>query len=90
MNLLLGMPAVVPIWLLWFLAASWHNPEPTENDGMALWLVIIVPVVGLYTLLWCTANRALARRTSLAAQNYWLLSVTGTFLPTLTLIVLYP
>nr|WP_171109789.1 MULTISPECIES: hypothetical protein [Streptomyces] len=89
-NLLLGIPGVVPIWLLWFLAASRHNPEPTENDGMALWLVIIVPVVGLYTLLWWTANTALARRTSLAAQHYWLLSVAGTFLPTLTLILLYP
>ncbi|MEU8650223.1 hypothetical protein [Streptomyces sp. NPDC048737] len=89
-NLLLGIPGVVPIWLLWFLAASRYAPEPTENDGMALWLVIIAPVVGLYMLLWWTVNSTLARRTSLAAQNYWLLSGVGTFLPTITLVLLHP
>ncbi|WP_028799255.1 hypothetical protein [Streptomyces sp. 142MFCol3.1] len=89
-NLLLGVPGVVPIWLLWFLAANWSHPEPTENDGMALWLVIILPIVGLYTLLWWTANRALARRTSLAARTYWLLSAMGTFSPTVTLVLIHP
>ncbi|MET8638993.1 hypothetical protein ACWEQ2_04250 [Streptomyces sp. NPDC004096] len=89
-NLLLGIPGIVPIWLLWFLAASWHNPEPTENDGMALWLVIVVPIVGLYTMLWWTANSALVHRTSLATQTYWLLSAVGTLLPTVTLILLNP
>jgi hypothetical protein len=89
-NVLLGIPGIVPIWLLWFLAASRHDPEPTENDGTALWLVIIAPVVGLYMLLWWSANSALARRTSLAARNYWMLSVVSTFLPALTLIVMYP
>ncbi|MEV6613894.1 hypothetical protein AB0N31_08450 [Streptomyces sp. NPDC051051] len=89
-NLLLGIPGVVPIWLLWFLAASRYDPEPTENDGMALWLVIIAPVVGLYVLLWWTANSALARRTSLSAQTYWLLSGVGTFLPTIALVLLHP
>lgn len=87
-NLLLGIPGVVPIWLLWFLASNWvTGPEPEENDGMALWLVIIVPIVGLYALLWCAANRALARRTSLAARNYWPLSAVGTSLPTVMLIL---
>lgn len=89
-NLLLGIPGVVPIWLLWFLTANWIHPEPTENDGTALWLVIVVPVVGLYALLWSVTNRALARRTSLAARSYWLLSVTGTLLPTTALILMYP
>jgi hypothetical protein len=76
--------------LLWFLTANWIHPEPTENDGTALWLVIVVPVVGLYALLWSVTNRALARRTSLAARSYWLLSVTGTLLPTTALILMYP
>lgn len=90
MNLLLGIPGIVPFWLLWFLAASWRNPPPTENDGMALWLVIVVPIVGLYTMLWWAANRALVRRMSLARQTYWLLSALGTFMPTIALILLNP
>ncbi|MCF4138377.1 hypothetical protein L1856_19180 [Streptomyces sp. Tue 6430] len=89
-NLLLGIPGVVPIWLLWFLAASRYDPEPTENDGMVLWWVIIAPVVGLYLLLWWTANSALARRTALSARNYWLLSGAGTFSPTIALVLLNP
>jgi hypothetical protein len=90
-NLLLGVPAVVPIWLVWFLAASWVGPrEPTENDGMALWLVIIVPVVALYALLWCAANRPLARRSSLAARAYWSLSVLGTLTPAAGLVLVAP
>ncbi|GAA2336557.1 hypothetical protein OKJ48_17245 [Streptomyces kunmingensis] len=90
LNLLLGIPGVVPIWLLWYLISNWTDPAPTENDGMALWLVIIVPVVGLYALLWWFPNRALARRTTLTAQNYWLLSAAGTLLPTAALILLDP
>ncbi|MFE4214716.1 hypothetical protein [Streptomyces sp. NPDC056844] len=90
-NLLLGIPAVVPFWLLWFLAASWvSGPPAEENDGMALWLVIVVPVVGLYALLWSAVNRPLARRSSLAPRTYWLLGVLGTLLPTTALIIIYP
>jgi hypothetical protein len=89
-NLLLGIPGIVPIWLLWFLAASWHDPEPTENDGMALWLVIVVPAVGLYAMLWRATNSALSSRTSLTARTYWLLSVAGTLSPTVVLLLLNP
>ncbi|NUP22483.1 MAG: hypothetical protein HOZ81_41755 [Streptomyces sp.] len=90
-NLLLGVPAVVPIWLLWFLTANWAGPrEPTENDGMALWLVVIVPIVALYLLLWSAANRPLARRTSLDARGYWSLSILATLLPTAALILISP
>ncbi|MFI7384699.1 hypothetical protein [Streptomyces sp. NPDC049813] len=90
LNLLLGIPGVVPIWLLWYFAANLVDPAPTENDGMALWLVIIVPVVCLYALLWWFPNRALARRAPLTASHYWLLSATGTLLPTAALILHSP
>ncbi|MER5944952.1 hypothetical protein ABT127_02680 [Streptomyces sp. NPDC001904] len=90
-NLLLGIPAVVPIWLLWFLAASRvSGPPAEENDGMALWLVIIVPVVVLYGLLWSAVNRPLARRSLLTPRTYWLLSALGTLLPTTALIIISP
>ncbi|MGW0862118.1 hypothetical protein [Streptomyces sp. NPDC002611] len=93
-NLLLGIPAVVPIWLLWYLTANWPLAElgltvrePTENDGMALWLVIVVPVVALFGLIWWLANMPLRRRTALAPRTYWLLSLAAPLLPTAVLIL---
>ncbi|MFB7933024.1 hypothetical protein ACFC4C_28375 [Streptomyces sp. NPDC056039] len=93
-NLLLGIPAVVPIWLLWYLTANWPLAElgltvrePTENDGMALWLVIVVPVVALFGLIWWLANSPLRRRTALAPRTYWLLSLSAPLLPTAVLIL---
>lgn len=93
-NVLLGIPGVVPIWLLWYLAVNWPLAElgltvrePTENDGMAGWLLIVVPVVGLYGLLWWTANKPLRRDTGFAPHTYWLLGVLATFVPTIALIM---
>lgn len=87
-NLLLGIPAVVPVWLLWFLASSWvTGPTPEENDGMGVWVVIAAVVVIPFALLWSAVNRSLARRSSLAPRTYWPLSVLATLLPTLALII---
>ncbi|MCQ4200810.1 hypothetical protein ACFW5W_19645 [Streptomyces sp. NPDC058783] len=92
-NLLLGVPAVVPIWLVWYLLANGPLAEfggpmrnPTENDGMALWLVIVVPVVALFGLIWWLANEPLRRRTALAPRSFWLLCVLVPFLPTAVLV----
>jgi hypothetical protein len=52
---------------------------------MALWLVIVIPVVTLYGLIWWLANQPLRRRTTLAAPTYWLLSLTAPLLPTAAL-----
>ncbi|MFF7738016.1 hypothetical protein [Streptomyces sp. NPDC007984] len=91
-NVLLGIPGVVPIWLLWYVAANWPLAdagwtmrEPTENDGIAPALVIAVPVVTLYVLIWWLANSPLRRRTALAPHTYWLLSLTAPLLPTAAL-----
>ncbi|MEU3852036.1 hypothetical protein [Streptomyces sp. NPDC029554] len=91
-NLLLGIPGVVPFWLLWYVtvngplaALGWTTREPTENDGMALWLVIVVPVVTLYGLIWWLANTPLRRRTALAPRTYRALSLTAPLVPTAAL-----
>ncbi|MDX3099103.1 hypothetical protein PV703_15460 [Streptomyces sp. ME01-24h] len=93
-NLLLGIPGVVPLWMLWYLAANWPladlgltGREPTENDGIMPGLLLFGPVVLLYAVLWWAANRPLAARTALTARGYWLLSVLATFLPTAALVV---
>ncbi|MGC0410088.1 hypothetical protein RKD32_002953 [Streptomyces sp. SAI-195] len=92
-NVLLGIPGVVPFWLVWYLMVNWPLAElgwtvrePTENDGMALWLVIVVPVVALFAMLWWLVNAPLRRRTSLAPRTFWLLSALAPLLPMAALI----
>jgi len=90
-NVLLGIPGVVPIWLLWFLAANWASgPEPTDNDPMVLWLPIAAIIVVPYVLLWSAVNRSIRRRSSLTPRTYWLLSALATFLPSAALIIYSP
>ncbi|WP_380281672.1 hypothetical protein [Kitasatospora purpeofusca] len=91
-NLLLGVPAVVPVWLLWYFAANWPLAalgwtvgEPTENDGPLPWLVLGGPVVAAFAGLWWLANRGLRRRSG-GGRGYWPLSVALTLVPTGALI----
>ncbi|MFE7791517.1 hypothetical protein [Streptomyces sp. NPDC057460] len=93
-NLLLGIPGVVPVWLLSYLAGNWPlaavgwtQREPTENDGMLPWLLVGGPVVALFALLWWLANRPLRRRTALAPRLYWSVSALMTLVPSITLMI---
>lgn len=93
-NLVLGIPGVVPVWLLsyfavnWPLAAvGWTQREPTENDGMLPWLLLGGPVVALFALLWWLANRPLRRRTALDPRLYWPVSALMTLVPSITLMI---
>ncbi|MET7366089.1 hypothetical protein ABZS61_09700 [Streptomyces sp. NPDC005566] len=92
-NLLLGIPGIVPVWLLWYFVSNgplaemgYTRREPTENDGMLLWLVIIVPVVVVFGLLWWLANGPVRRRVRLDPLLYWPVGVLLTLVPTLALI----
>ncbi|MFJ3704986.1 MULTISPECIES: hypothetical protein [Streptomyces] len=92
-NLALGVPGIVPMWLIWYVLANgplaeggWTQREPTENDGMMLWLVIVVPVVAVFGLVWWFANDAVCRRTALAPCLYWTAGALLTLVPTAVLI----
>ncbi|MEV0241464.1 hypothetical protein AB0I06_16250 [Streptomyces sp. NPDC050674] len=94
-NVLLGIPAVVPAFMLWYFAANWPlaslgwtDREPTENDGVLPWVMVATPILVLFGLIWWLANRPFRRRTALSPGRYWLLSAVATALPTLTLIVI--
>ncbi|MEU5808364.1 hypothetical protein [Streptomyces sp. NPDC047718] len=94
MNLLGGIPAIVPVWLLWYFLANWplaalgwSEPEPTENDGMLPWLIVGGPVVALFALVWWFANRAVLRRIGLTPRMYWPVSALVTLVPSLTLMI---
>ncbi|MFD5567253.1 hypothetical protein [Streptomyces cadmiisoli] len=93
-NTLLGVPGVVPIWLLWYYAVNGPLAdlgltvrEPTENDGMLGWLLITAVAFGLYGLFWWVCNRPLRHGTTLAPLTYWALGVLSTFVPTIALII---
>ncbi|MFE0172241.1 hypothetical protein ACFWZ2_07970 [Streptomyces sp. NPDC059002] len=84
-NVLLGIPAVIPLWMLWYIAATWAHPAPEENDGLGVVVALFGPLVAACGFLWWAANRPLARRTHLSQSQYWLLSLLGMCLPTVAL-----
>ncbi|CAL9396380.1 hypothetical protein SUDANB6_01366 [Streptomyces sp. enrichment culture] len=89
-NLLLGIPAIVPIFLVWYVLSNgpladlgWTSRDPNEDDGMLLWLVILVPVVACFGGLWALVNIWLRRKMFDAPTPYpyWLVCVTATLAP---------
>ncbi|MFF2136020.1 hypothetical protein [Streptomyces sp. NPDC058193] len=92
-NLALGVPGIVPVWLIWYVLANgplaeggWTQREPTENDGMMLWLVIVVPVVAVFGLLWWLANDSVSRRAAVDPRLYWTAGGLLTLVPTAALL----
>ncbi|MFC5667964.1 hypothetical protein ACFP3U_33990 [Kitasatospora misakiensis] len=95
LNVLLGVPAVVPVGLLWYFAVSWPlaglgwtERDPTENDGMLPWLLLAVPVLSVFLGVWWPANHWLKGRRRRAVGPYWTVSVLLTLVPTGVLAVL--
>ncbi|WP_368396989.1 hypothetical protein [Streptomyces sclerotialus] len=91
-HLVLGIPGVVPVWLLWYLAVNWPlaamgrtTQEPTENDGVLPWLMVAVPVLALFALVWWLADRSVRRSTALPARLYRPVSVLVTLVPSFVL-----
>ncbi|WP_030685305.1 hypothetical protein [Streptomyces globisporus] len=91
-NLLLGVPGIVPYFLVWYVLANgplaslgWTTRDPNENDGMWLWLVIVVPVVGLYGLVWGLVNVRLARRTPARRAVFWTVCAAASLAPFLAI-----
>ncbi|MEU4924172.1 hypothetical protein AB0G29_33065 [Streptomyces parvus] len=89
-NLLLGIPAIVPAFLIWYVLSNgplaelgWTQREPTENDGMWLSLVFVVPVVACFGGLWILLNRWMRRRLPAAVPPgpYWSLALVLTLSP---------
>ncbi|MFH8758471.1 hypothetical protein [Streptomyces atroolivaceus] len=94
MNLLLGVPGLVPVWLLWYYVSNgplaelgWTSREANENDGMLLWLVIVVPVVVVSAVIWRLVNEPVRRRAALAPRAYWTAGALLTLVPTGVLVV---
>ncbi|MER5563246.1 MULTISPECIES: hypothetical protein [unclassified Streptomyces] len=87
-NLLLGVPAIVPLFLAWYILANgplaaigWTMQDPNENDGMLLWLVIAAPVFCLFGLVWGLINAWLRRRTQVRGSRYWSVCAAASIAP---------
>ncbi|KUH36674.1 MULTISPECIES: hypothetical protein [Streptomyces] len=94
-NLVLGVPGVVPVWLVWYWASNWPlaglgwtQAEPTENDGMLPWFMVATPVLVLFGLGWWLVNRPLRRRAGVRGRVYWSVAVAAASVPTAALIVM--
>lgn len=89
-NVLLGGPAIIPIWTLYYIGATWAHPAPEANDGLGVVFVGFGLIVAVCGFLWWMVNRPFARRTQLSSPQYWALSLLGAFAPSLALLFLNP
>jgi hypothetical protein len=91
-NLALGIVAVIPVWALVLFAVNYPlaglgitHREPTENDGMLPWLLVLVPVWAAFLGLWIPVNLAMRRKRDAAKRRYWTASSLLVLLPTVAL-----
>ena len=87
-NLLLGILAVVPFFLLWYALSNgpladlgWTRGEPTENDGMLIWWLIAAVALGTFVSIWGFVNVWLRRKVAVPASHYWPACVVATLVP---------
>ncbi len=87
-NVLLGVPAVVPLFLAWYVLSNgpladlgWTQRDPNEDDGVLLWLVIALPVWCVFGLVWGLINVWMRRRTAASGALYWPLCAAACLVP---------
>ena len=93
-NLLLGIPGIVPLSMAWYIAASWPlaalgltQRDPTENDGIFPVLVAFGPIIAASVLVWWLVNRWLRPRASLSGKVFWATGIIANLLPCFILAV---
>jgi lysylphosphatidylglycerol synthetase-like protein (DUF2156 family) len=85
LNSQLGYVAVVPFLFLWVLVSTelgWETPDPTENDGMLVMLLVSVVPSVLLLVLFGAANYALTRLFDIRSRWFWTAAVLLLVLPT--------
>ncbi|MFE6283293.1 hypothetical protein [Streptomyces sp. NPDC057877] len=95
LNLAIGVVAVVPLGFLMFFLSSFPlaalgltSREPTENDGMLPWAILLVPMWALLLGLWGSVNAWLREGRPVAGRRYWSVGAAVALVPFLTLIAL--
>jgi len=79
---------LVPLCALWLFAREWPlaalgltERDPTDNDGMLPWLMILLPLWLVFLLLWFPFNYWMLRRYRLPERRYWAAGTLLTLLP---------
>jgi|SRR6185436_17560894 hypothetical protein len=87
-NLVLGVLAVVPLFLIWYAlsngplaALGWTRGEPTENDGMLIWWFLAAVAFGGFASIWGLVNVWARRRVAVPGSRYWLACVAASLVP---------
>jgi hypothetical protein len=87
-NLVLGIPGIVPLFLAYFIL--WNGPlaelgwtvrDPNEDDGMLIAFLISLPVFCLAGLSWALVNGWLRRRSAAPGAVYWPMSALACLAP---------
>ncbi|WP_432574395.1 hypothetical protein [Kineococcus sp. SYSU DK005] len=94
-NLLLGVPGIVPLWLAHYYLRTWPLAalgltvrEPTENDGAGLASALILPIVGTAVLAWFLTGHVLRPRVHASARAwFWPTSIGAVLLPSAALVL---
>ncbi|MCT7350858.1 hypothetical protein N4P33_01500 [Streptomyces sp. 15-116A] len=77
-NLILGVAAIVPLWLtaMFVLSHLWAlTPrDPTDNDGTLPWLIVLTLLWSVFLALWLPVNAYARPRTGVSALRYWSIS----------------
>ncbi|WP_437092710.1 hypothetical protein [Streptomyces sp. enrichment culture] len=77
-NLILGVVAVVPLWLSMMFAVNHPlaelgltSREPTDNDGMLPWAMLLTPVWAAFLALWIPVNALARPESGVSTCRYW-------------------
>lgn len=77
-NTVLGALFTMPMLYLWLFlqeyplaALGLASREPTNNDGVLPWLLLIIPLLSLGLLLWLGINVLLRKWAKLPARQHW-------------------
>ena len=88
-NLLLGCLGTVPFGLTVrfvlvhpLAGLGLVSRDPTDNDGVLPWLVVLAVLLGVFTALWVPANLIVRRTWGAGLKSYWLMSTALVILPT--------
>ncbi|MEV8595353.1 hypothetical protein [Streptomyces sp. NPDC052012] len=92
-NLILGVVAIVPLWLtmMFLLSHLWGlTPrDPTDNDGSLPWLIVLTLLWSVFLALWLPVNVYARPRTGVSSLRYWTVSAGLALTPMVFLTVLF-
>ncbi|GGX09430.1 hypothetical protein GCM10010297_33700 [Streptomyces malachitofuscus] len=95
-NLILGIVAVVPLWLSMMFLSNYPlaelgltSREPTDNDGVLPWAVILGGAWAVFLALWLPLGGLARPRAGVAGRRYWTVSSALVLTPFVLLTVLF-